>query len=70
MSVAMVLGELGGVVGVWPGKGAESRHSLVVNGSWQEGALSVTGIQEYPGRRQTVALFSWLMRTARQPHSF
>ena len=54
VSVAMVLGEEGGVAGgVWPREGEEVRHSLVVNGSWEHGALCVAGIQEYPGQLHT-----------------
>ena len=48
VSVAMVLGELG-EGRVWPGRGEEVCHSLVVNGNWEQGALSVCGVQEYPG---------------------
>ena len=51
MSVLVVIGEeVGGEgVRVWPGKGEVDHHSLVVNSCWQPEALTVTGIQQYPG---------------------
>ena len=49
MGVVMVLGEVSDDVRVWPGKGEEQRHALVVNSCWEQAVLTVTGIEEFPG---------------------
>ena len=49
MSVVLVVGDVSEGVRVWPGKGEEDRHPLVVNSNWENGALIVAGIRMYQG---------------------